>query len=82
MADASAPIINIMIDASAEGCTGMFWRTRPEMSAVSNDPSWPRNGQVHPGTWLVVDGERWVKFSNGFYLPEKQKGFVILTEAK
>ncbi len=74
--------VNIKIDASAEGCTGMFWRTKPEMSATSNDPSWPRNGAVHKGVWEVHNGEKWVKFANGFYLPERQKGFIILTEQK
>ena len=74
----------IKVDASAEGCTGMFWRTKPEMGATSSSASkpddWPRNGTVLEGNWETHAGERWVKFTNGMYLPEKQKGFVILTE--
>jgi hypothetical protein len=68
----------IKVDASAEGCSGMYWRTEPKMSSTSNDPNWPRNGQVHVGEWIDSSGERWVKFSNNFWLPEKQKGFTIL----
>lgn len=82
MASASAESVSIKIDASAEGCSGMFWRVAPEMGKTSSDPSWPRNGAVHKGKWETHNGEKWVKFDNGFYLPEKQKGFVILTEVK
>lgn len=71
----------IKIDASAEGCSGMFWRTKPEMGATSSDSNWPRNGAVHPGEWKTLpSGDRWVAFENGFWLPEKQRGYVILTE--
>ena len=34
------------LDASAGGCSGMFWRTKPEMNASSQDGDWPRNGTV------------------------------------
>jgi hypothetical protein len=67
------------IDASAEGCTGMFWRTKPLMSATSNDSSWPRNGALHKGT-LSTEHQGWVHFENGFWLPTHQKGFQILFE--
>jgi hypothetical protein len=74
--------VKIKIDASAEGCSGMYWRTKPAMDATSSDPSWPRNGAIHEGIWSVHNGEKWVCFTNGFWLPEKQKGFTILTEVK
>lgn len=41
------------VDASAEGCSGMFWRTKPDMGATSSDSSWPRNGTLVKGTSLV-----------------------------
>jgi hypothetical protein len=44
MADASGEWRWFVVDASAEGCSGMFWRTRPDMGATASDPSWPRNG--------------------------------------
>ena len=81
MATASASV-NIKIDASAEGCTGMYWRTAPQMSATSNVSTWPRNGEIHKGKWETHAGERWVRFDNNFYLPEKQKGYTILTEVQ
>ena len=57
----------------------MFWRTKPEMDATSSDSNWPRNGAIHEGRWVVLPNEeRWVHFENGFWLPEKQKGFTIL----
>ena len=82
MATAAAQAVKIKVDASAEGCSGMFYRVKPEMSATSNDPNWPRNGTVLEGVWETHGGERWVKFTNGYYLPEKQKGYTILTEVK
>ena len=60
----------------------MFWRTKPEMNATSSASDWPRNGTVLEGAWETHNGERWVKFTNGYFLPEKQKGFVIITEVK
>jgi len=70
---------SIKVDASEEGCSGMFWRTTTEMASTSNSSDWPRNGAIHLGQWITLSsGERWVKFDNGFYLPEKQKGFTIL----
>ena len=47
-------------------------------------PSLPplRSGTVLKGVWETHNGERWAKFDNGFYLPEKQKGFTILFEVK
>ena len=66
------------LDASGEGCSGMFWRTKPEMSATSSDSSWPRNGTMLTGVWETHGDGRWAKLSNGFFLPEFQKGVKIL----
>ena len=65
------------VDASANGCTGMFWRSKPEMGATTSDSDWPRNGAVlnghesaeHPGC---------VQFDNGKWLPLTQHGRAIL----
>ncbi len=77
MASPAGTLKTFKIDASAEGCSGMFWRTKPDMNATSSDPNWPRNGAIHKG---VVAEPGWVKFENGFYLPTHQKGFQILFE--
>lgn len=37
------------VDASANGCTGMFWRSKPEMGATHNSQDWPRNGAILKG---------------------------------
>ena len=75
--------VKIKVDASAEGCTGMYYRKSENMSDTSNDPNWPRNGTILEGVWTTAqDGTRWARFTNGFYLPEKQKGFTILFEVK
>ena len=51
------------------------------MEKTSSDPKWPRNGEVHKGVFITnAKGERWVKFDNGYFLPEFQKGFKILFE--
>lgn len=39
------------VDASAEGCSGMYWRTAPQMNATSSDPNWPRNGHTARGKY-------------------------------
>lgn len=40
----SATKINFTLDASANGCTGMYWRSKPDMNASVSAPDWPRNG--------------------------------------
>ena len=65
------------VDASANGCTGMFWRTKPEMSASGGGSDWPRNGTVLKGT-ASSEHEGWVQFDNGYWLPMKQHGKQIL----
>lgn len=68
----------IKVDASGEGCSGMFWRTKPEMNATSSASDWPRNGTVLTGEWKDVAGLRWAQFENGMWLPLEQKGVTIL----
>lgn len=69
---------SLKLDASGEGCSGMFWRTKPEMNATSNASDWPRNGTVLAGTWETHGGARWARLTNGYFLPEVQKGVKIL----
>lgn len=64
------------LDASANGCTGMFYRTEPEMNKTSNDPSWPRNGTVLKG-YEPKDHPGWVKFENGFWMPLEQHNKTV-----
>ena len=71
------PLIAIKVDASAEGCSGMFWRTKPVISATSSSGDWPRNGTVLMGRHSK-EHAGWVQFENGYWLPEKQAGFQIL----
>lgn len=69
--------VKYKVDASSEGCTGMFWRSKPDMGATKSDPNWPRNGTViearepaeHPG---------WVVTANNDWLPIKQKGYTVV----
>jgi hypothetical protein len=63
------------VDASANGCSGMFWRTRPEMNATTSSGDWPRNGTVITGVepaenpgWIKVDGDK------GYWMPIQQHG--------
>ena len=78
MADSSAGALKTFkIDASAEGCSGMYWRKSCSLNDTSSDASWPRNGATHKG---VVIEPGWVRFENGFFLPTHQAGFQILFE--
>ena len=64
------------MDASAQGCSGMFWRTRCEMGASGGGSDWPRNGTELVGKY--TDGTKtWVAFSNGYYLPVTQTKRVL-----
>ncbi|KAG2422001.1 hypothetical protein HYH02_015548, partial [Chlamydomonas schloesseri] len=53
-------MIKIRLDASANGCTGMFWRSKPDMNASVSAPDWPRNGAVFMG-WKSQEHPGWVK---------------------
>lgn len=64
------------VDASANGCSGMFYRTKPEMDATSSDASWPRNGTVLQGR-LSKEHSGWVELQNGYWLPVSQHGKVV-----
>jgi hypothetical protein len=72
----SGALVKIKVDASKEGCSGMFWRTKPEMNATSNASDWPRNGTVLDGAYNAE--KTWAHFSNGFWLPRMQNGVQIL----
>jgi hypothetical protein len=50
------------VDASHEGCSGLFYRSRP--GVVSNDQGWPRNGAIVRGT---EEKPGWLKLENGFW---------------
>jgi len=71
--------LSFVVDASGEGCSGMFWRTKPEMSSTSSDASWPRNGTKLRGKY-VKEHPGWVQFDNGFWLPVAQSGVTVTHE--
>jgi hypothetical protein len=50
------------VDASHEGCSGLFYRSKP--GVVSNDQGWPRNGAIVRGT---EEKPGWLKLENGFW---------------
>ena len=51
--------IKIRLDASANGCSGMFWRSKPDMNASVSAPDWPRNGAVFLVGGMGWDGVGW-----------------------
>ncbi|PNH11653.1 hypothetical protein TSOC_001532 [Tetrabaena socialis] len=67
--------VNIRMDSSANGCTGMYWRTKPEMNASVSAPDWPRNGAKFQG-WKSVEHPGWVKIDHEkqYWLPIQQYG--------
>jgi len=67
------------VDASGEGCSGMFWRTEPNMGSISKSADWPRNGTIVTG---VTDAANpgWVKLDNGYWLPLVQNNVKIMHE--
>ncbi|CAN0052243.1 unnamed protein product [Ascophyllum nodosum] len=71
------------LDASAGGCTGMFWRSKPEMSASTSSSDWPRNGTLLKG-WYADEHPGWVKIDHprGYWLPVMQHGKAVLHEIK
>ena len=70
-----------LLDAGAKGCTGMFWRREPKMSASVSASDWPRNGTVLQG-WYVAEHPGWVKIDHpkGYWLKEAQDGHDVLHE--
>jgi hypothetical protein len=74
-----------LLDASANGCTGMFWRTAPDMdkSTSGEGGDWPRNGTTLHG-WYVAEHPGWVKLDRpeGYWMPLSQHGKPILHEKK
>lgn len=71
--------LTFVIDASAEGCSGMFWRTKPDMAATASDSGWPRNGTTARGRYSK-EHAGWVQFENGYWLPVKQAGVTVTHE--
>ena len=77
----AAPVKTYRLDASSEGCTGLFFRKRLENGsfATDGDKEWPRNGfefkgaEAEPG-WVQLQDrpEKW--------LPVKGHGHVYLHE--
>ncbi|CAN0365447.1 unnamed protein product [Pylaiella littoralis] len=69
------------LDASGGGCSGMFWRSKPEMSASTSSSDWPRNGTILQG-WYVEENPGWVKIDhpNGYWLPVMQHGKNVMHE--
>ena len=53
---------SLKLDASGEGCTGMFWRGSPVMTATVSRSDWPRNGTMLVGTWETHGGLAWARF--------------------
>ena len=70
-------MVKYKLDSSKNGCTGMFYRTSPDMNATDRDPSWPRNGEILDCE-LLPEHPGWVKCSNGKYLPLEQYGNPVL----
>jgi hypothetical protein len=77
----AAPVKTYRLDASSEGCTGLFYRKRLDNGsfATDGDKAWPRNGFVFKGVeaepgWvqLVDKPDKW--------LPVKGHGHVYLHE--
>lgn len=70
------------LDASALGCTGMFWRTKPEKNMTASSASdWPRNGATLQG-WHAEEHPGWVKIDHpeGYWMPVKYNGTSVMTE--
>jgi hypothetical protein len=78
----AAPVVKTYrLDASSEGCTGLFFRKKLSNGsfATDGDSNWPRNGFVFQG----VEAEPgWVQLSDRpeKWLPVKGHGHVYLHE--
>ena len=66
------------LDASAGGCSGMFWRAAPSMHSTVSAIDWPRNGTIFYG-WKSVKNPGWIKVDNpkGYWLPIEQHGKTV-----
>ena len=74
--DSGEEWMEIKVDASAEGCSGMYWRIKPVMSATGGGSDWPRNGTILRGR-LVTTHAGWIQFDNGFWLPQAQNNVTV-----
>ena len=52
---AAGPVKTYKLDASSEGCTGLFYRQRSASGAFAtvSDSAWPRNGAIIKGVEVV-----------------------------
>ena len=64
------------VDASKNGCSGMFYRNAPSMNAISDEDDWPRNGTILEGM-LCQNNKGWVHLKNGYWLPVQQNGNTV-----
>jgi hypothetical protein len=64
-----APVVTIESHETVEvnllkrrpGCTGMFWRADPTLTALlENNNNWPRDGAKLRGKVVTVDGAKWL----------------------
>jgi len=71
------------LDASSEGCTGLFFRKRSAYGSFSTDGdrNWPRNGFVFQG---VEEVKGWVRLVDqpDKWLPVSGHGHTYLWEQK
>ena len=67
-------MLKFKVDASAEGCTGLFWRVWLEsrgqfvIASDQTSPSWPRNGAVVEG-FVSEEHPDFLQLHNGRALP-------------
>lgn len=64
------------LEASQNGCTGMFFRKSPNMDDSINTKDWPRNGAILKG-FEPQEHPGWVHLDNGYWMPIKQHGTVV-----
>ena len=66
------------VDASANGCSGMFWRASPN-GKTSSASDWPRNGTEIKG-WKSKVNPGWVRVDHPekYWLPMSQHGKPVV----
>lgn len=69
---------DLLVDASQNGCTGMFWREAPS-GRTSMAPDWPRNGTKLKG-WVSTEHPGWVRIDHpeNYWLPMEQHGKPVV----
>mmetsp|Transcript_86588 Transcript_86588/g.106255 ORF Transcript_86588/g.106255 Transcript_86588/m.106255 type:complete len:110 (-) Transcript_86588:138-467(-) len=71
--------ISFKVDASAVGCSGMFWRNENGSTGGVDQSDWPRNGTIIKG-WYTNTDKSMVKVDNGKYMPMKYHGTPVCFE--